>query len=367
MAVLQKIVIQDFRNIALQELSFSPNINCISGGNGEGKTNLLDAIWYLSMTKSAFATTDRYNFRYGTSAFALSGTYALGCGATARFSIRVTDGGQKVVRRDDKPYERISEHIGVLPIVMVSPADISMVSESGDERRRFVNAVLSQMDRRYLADIQQYNRFLLQRNKLLKAGVWDEDLLVTFDERLAALAVPVYERRAAFCDSLVPIVQQYYAEISGGREQVGVEYRSDLQKGDLRSLLLERRERDRIFKFTTAGVQRDDFIFTMDGHPIRRCGSQGQQKSFLVALKFAQYEVMKAACGQAPMMLLDDLFDKLDMQRVANLLRLVSDRSFGQIFLSDSNKVRTESIVDSLTADRSYFQTAGGVFTPVNE
>ena len=367
MAVLQKIVIQDFRNIALQELSFSPNINCISGGNGEGKTNLLDAIWYLSMTKSAFATTDRYNFRYGTSAFALSGTYALGCGATARFSIRVTDGGQKVVRRDDKPYERISEHIGVLPIVMVSPADISMVSESGDERRRFVNAVLSQMDRRYLADIQQYNRFLLQRNKLLKAGVWDEDLLVTFDERLAALAVPVFERRAAFCDSLVPIVQQYYAEISGGREQVGVEYRSDLQKGDLRSLLLERRERDRIFKFTTAGVQRDDFIFTMDGHPIRRCGSQGQQKSFLVALKFAQYEVMKAACGQAPMMLLDDLFDKLDMQRVANLLRLVSDRSFGQIFLSDSNKVRTESIVDSLTADRSYFQTAGGVFTPVNE
>ena len=367
MAVLQKIVIQDFRNIALQELSFSPNINCISGGNGEGKTNLLDAIWYLSMTKSAFATTDRYNFRYGTSAFALSGTYALGSGASARFSFRVTDGGQKVVRRDDKPYERISEHIGVLPIVMVSPADISMVSESGDERRRFVNAVLSQMDRHYLADIQQYNRFLLQRNKLLKAGVWDEDLLITFDERLAALAIPVYERRAAFCDSLIPIVQQYYAEISGGREQVGVEYRSDLQKGDLRSLLLERRERDRIFKFTTAGVQRDDFLFTMDGHPIRRCGSQGQQKSFLVALKFAQYEVMKAACGQAPMMLLDDLFDKLDMQRVANLLRLVSDRSFGQIFLSDSNKVRTESIVDSLTADRSYFQTAGGVFTPVNE
>ena len=365
MAVLQKIVIQDFRNIALQELSFSPNINCISGGNGEGKTNLLDAIWYLSMTKSAFATTDRYNFRYGTSAFALSGTYALGSGTTARFSIRVTDGGQKVVRRDDKPYERISEHIGVLPIVMVSPADISMVSESGDERRRFVNAVLSQMDRRYLADIQQYNRFLLQRNKLLKAGVWDEDLLVTFDERLAALAVPVYERRAAFCDSLVPIVQQYYAEISGGREQVGVEYRSDLQKGDLQSLLLERRERDRVFKFTTAGVQRDDFLFTMDGHPIRRCGSQGQQKSFLVALKFAQYEVMKAACGQAPMMLLDDLFDKLDMGRTENLLKMVSGNGFGQIFLSDSNKVRLRSIVDGLTEDRTYFDTGNGVFTKV--
>ena len=367
MAVLQKIVIQDFRNIRLQELSFSPNINCISGGNGEGKTNLLDAIWYLSMTKSAFSTSDRYNFRHGTSAFALSGTYGMPGGTTARFSIRVADGGQKTVRRDDKPYARISEHIGVLPIVMVSPADIAMVSESGEERRKFVNAVLSQMEQPYLSDVQQYNRFLLQRNKLLKAGVWDEDLLSTFDERLAALAVPIFARSAAFCESLVPIVQQYYAEISGGREQVGISYQSDLQRGDLRQLLLERRERDRVFKFTTAGVQRDDFLFTMDGHPIRRCGSQGQQKSFLVALKFAQYEVMKAAYGYPPAMLLDDLFDKLDMNRVANLLRMVADKSFGQIFLSDSNKVRTESIVDSLTADRSYFRTEGGVFTPVNE
>ncbi len=367
MPSLQKIVIQDFRNIRLQELAFSPNINCISGGNGEGKTNLLDAIWYLSMTKSAFSPSDRFNFRYGTSAFGLSGTYDMGGGLPARFSIQVTDGGEKRIRRDDKPYPKISDHIGVLPIVMVSPADIAMVSESGEERRKFVNAVLSQMDRPYLADMQQYNRFLLQRNKLLKAGVWDEDLLSTFDERLAALAAPIFERRKAFCDSLVPIVQQYYADISGGREQVGIEYRSDLQKGDLRGILRDRRDRDQVFKFTTAGIQRDDFLFTMDGHPIRRCGSQGQQKSFLVALKFAQYEVMKAACGFPPMMLLDDLFDKLDMTRVGNLLRLVADRSFGQIFLSDSNKVRTESIVDALTSDRSYFQTTGGVFTPVNE
>ena len=367
MAILKKIVIQDFRNIRLQELTFSPNINCISGGNGEGKTNLLDAIWYLSMTKSAFSTTDRFNFRHGTSAFALSGTYDMPGGTVSRFSIRVQDGGQKAVRRDDKPYGRISEHIGVLPIVMVSPADIAMVSESGEERRKFVNSVLSQMEQPYLADVQQYNRLLLQRNKLLKAGVWDEELLSTFDERLSALARPVFERRKAFCGQLVPVVQQYYAEISGGREQVGIEYRSDLQKGSLRDILRENRDRDRVCKFTTAGVQRDDFLFTMDGHPIRRCGSQGQQKSFLVALKFAQYEVMKAACGYPPIMLLDDLFDKLDMSRVGNLLRLVADKEFGQIFLSDSNKVRTGAIVDTLTADRSYFETAGGVFTPVNE
>ena len=364
MASLKKIVIQDFRNIRLQELSFSPNINCISGGNGEGKTNLLDAIWYLSMTKSAFSTSDRFNFRHGCSAFALSGTYDMPNGTLSRFSIRVQDGGQKTVRRDDKPYGRISEHIGLLPIVMVSPADIAMVSESGEERRRFANAVLSQMDQAYLSDVQQYNRLLLQRNKLLKAGVQDEELLSAFDERLSAFATPVFERRKAFCDRLVPVVQQYYAEISGGREQVGIDYRSDLQKGELKDILREHRDRDQVFRFTTAGVQRDDFLFTMDGHPIRRCGSQGQQKSFLVALKFAQYEVMKAACGYPPIMLLDDLFDKLDMTRVGNLLRMVADKEFGQIFLSDSNKVRTESIVDKLTADRSYFEAAGGVFTP---
>ncbi len=363
MAVLQKIVIQDFRNIQLQELAFSPNINCISGGNGEGKTNLLDAIWYLSMTKSAFSSSDRFNFRYGTTAFALSGTYDMPGAPPSRFSIRVSDGGQKLVKRDDKPYTRIADHIGVLPIVMVSPADIAMVSESGEERRKFVNSVLSQMDRAYLSDVQQYNRYLLQRNKLLKAGVLDESLLGTFDERLAALAQPIYARRNSFCDSLLPIVQQYYREISGGREQVGIEYRSDLSAGDLLETLRARREKDRIFRFTTAGVQRDDFLFTMDGHPIRRCGSQGQQKSFLVALKFAQYEVMKAACGCPPVMLLDDLFDKLDMGRVSNLLRMVADKEFGQIFLTDSNKVRTESIVDTLTSDRSYFETAGGVFT----
>ena len=203
----------------------------------------------------------------------------------------------------------------------------------------------------------------MQRNKLLKAGVWDEDLLCTFDERLAALAVPIFARRTAFCESLVPIVQQYYAEISGGREQVGIEYRSDLQKGDLREILRAHRDRDQVFKFTTAGVQRDDFLFTMDGHPIRRCGSQGQQKSFLVSLKFAQYEIMKRNYGFAPILLLDDVFDKLDMGRISNLLQMVASNDFGQIFITDSNKVRMSGIVDRLTKDRAYFETVAGAFT----
>ena len=181
MPVLKKIVVQDFRNIALQELEFSPNVNCICGNNGEGKTNLIDAVYYLSMTKSAFSTTDRYNFRYGTESFSISGVYAMPGGMESRFSVRSESGGEKKIKRDDKPYARASEHIGVLPVVMVSPQDYALVAESGEERRRFVNSVLSQMDREYLSALQQYNRLLLQRNRLLKDGGADPALLDVFD------------------------------------------------------------------------------------------------------------------------------------------------------------------------------------------
>ncbi len=367
MSVLKKIVVKDFRNIEFQEIEFSPNINCISGGNGEGKTNLLDAIWYISMTKSALGNGDSFNFRFGSNSFSLCGTYSMPNGTSSKFSIEATNRGEKKIRRDDKAYGKISDHIGILPIVMVSPSDISLVSESGDERRKFINSVLSQMDKAYLSAMQQYNRYLLQRNKLLKAGVIDDDLLCTFDEKLSALATPIYEKRKAFSRDMMPVVQRYYAEISGGKEEVGMEYHSDIAKGKLSDILRTRREKDSIFKYTSAGIQRDDFIFTMNGHPIRRCGSQGQQKSFLVALKFSQYELMCNAYGYPPIMLLDDLFDKLDPSRVENLLRVVSDRHFGQIFLTDPDRSRTKRIVDSLTEDRAYFTTAGGVFTKADE
>lgn len=359
-------MVQDFRNIELQELEFSPNVNCISGGNGEGKTNLLDAIWYLSMTKSALAASDQHLFRYGSKSFAVSGLYDMPSGIVTRFSVQ-TGADAKKVRKDEKPYARVSDHIGALPIVMVSPADTAMVSESGEERRRFINVVLSQMDAEYLSALQQYNRVLLQRNKLLKAGITDDELLTTFDLQLARFAEPVFRKREEFCEALAPVVNEYYARISGGRESVGIEYRSDLHKAPLEDLLKAGRERDTFLKYTANGVQRDDFIFTMDGHPIRRCGSQGQQKSFLVALKFAQYELMKQAYGYAPILLLDDLFDKLDTTRVANLLQMVSGSDFGQIFLTDSNKVRIRQIVDAITDDRAYFETEGGVFSRIDE
>ena len=363
MPVLKKIVIQDFRNIELQELAFSPNINCIWGGNGEGKTNLLDAIYYLSMTKSAIQTSDRFNFRHGCRSFALSGTYDLPAENDVRFSIQVSENAEKKIKRGDKPYARVSEHIGVLPIVMVSPADTDLVSESGEERRRFANAFISQLDRQYLSDIQQYNRLLAQRNKLLKERTPDEELLDTFELRMTPLAESIAEARRKFAATMNPIVGNYYRAISGGREQVSVSYRTDLDKGSLDAIMKEHRQRDIALGFTSAGVQRDDFIFTMEDFPIRRCGSQGQQKSFLVALKFAQYEIMKNNWGFPPMLLLDDLFDKLDMERVGNLLQMVAGNDFGQIFISDTDKTRTEVLIDHITTDRTYFKASSGRFT----
>lgn len=365
MPVLEKIVISDYRNIQLQELEFSPNVNCISGNNGEGKTNLLDAIYYMSMTKSAFAASDKFNLRHGAEEFSLAGTYRMESGLSSRFALKMTSKGEKKVRRDDKPYQKISEHVGVLPVVMVSPADVSMVSESGEERRRFVNSVLSQMDREYMSAMQQYNRLLLQRNTILKESDPDRSLLEVIDMRMSMLAEPIYQARRRFVEQLKPIVAEYYKSLSGGTEQVDIEYESELSKAGLDQLLAASFERDRMMKHTTTGIHRDDFAFRMNGHPIRRFGSQGQQKSFLVSLKFAQYEIMKKNYGFAPILLLDDVFDKLDMGRISNLLQMVASNDFGQIFITDSNKVRMAGIVDGLTQDRAYFETTGGTFSRI--
>lgn len=367
MPLLEKIVISDFRNIQMQELEFSPNINCISGNNGEGKTNLLDAIYYMSMTKSAFSTSDRFNFRHGTDEFSMSATYRMDNGLSSRFSLKVNAKGDKKLRRDDKPYSRVSEHIGTLPIVLVSPSDSTMVSDSGEERRRFVNSVLSQMDKGYLSALQQYNRLLLQRNKMLKDNNPDRSLLEVIDMRMASLAEPVYNARKKFVEDLNPVVSQYYHELSGGMEKVSIEYESDLSKDSLDQILASTYERDLILRYTGSGIQRDDFIFKMDGWQLRRCGSQGQQKSFLVSLKFAQYEIMKRSYGFAPALLLDDVFDKLDMGRISNLLKMVSTDEFGQIFITDSNKVRLAGIVDNLTRDRAYFETVSGAFRRIDD
>ncbi|MBP5172895.1 MAG: DNA replication and repair protein RecF [Bacteroidales bacterium] len=362
MPVLKKIVVRNWRNISLQELEFSPNLNCLSGGNGEGKTNLLDAIYYLSMTKSAFGASDKYNYTRGSSFFELAGTYEMHDGLQARFGIRTAEGEEKKVTRDGKAYEKISDHIGALPIVMVCPGDSSLVSDSSDERRRFSNAVLAQIDREFLADMQRYNKLIQTRNVVLKGGC-DDSILDTIDTRLAEWGSRIYQKRRAFVEAIEPQVGKFYQMLSGGRETVGIKYRSDLDKGSLYDLLKENLAKDRLLGFTSCGIQRDDLIFTMNGDPIRKVGSQGQQKSFLISLKFAQYEIMKEKYGFAPMLLLDDLFDKLDFDRTRNLLEMVASKDFGQIFITDTDKSRLETIIAGITEESTFYQTCGGVFT----
>lgn len=362
MAVLQKIIVSDFRNIKFAELSFVDGINCICGDNGQGKTNLLDAIHYLSMTKSAFGTADSFCVRHGMNGFSIAGSYRMADGLVSKFVVSVSD-GVKSVKRDDKQYDRISAHIGNLPVVIVSPQDSALVSESGEERRRFVNAVLSQMDPKYLSELQKYNRLLAQRNKMLKEPLADESLLDVTDFQMAAPAAYITERRADFARRLESAVASYYEALSGGRESVGVSYRTDVPSdGGFYDLLCSARRRDAILKYTSVGLQRDDFVFSMDGHPIRKCGSQGQQKSFLVALKLAQYDIMKASYGFAPILLLDDVFDKLDVHRISNLLKIVSNNDYGQIFITDTNRGRMEEIVSSISPCAAYFDAKDGEF-----
>ncbi len=361
MPTLRKIIVQDFKNIRFQELSFSPNVNCISGLNGEGKTNLLEAIYYLSMTKSPFGTADRFNCRYGTDAFSIGGSYRLENETETRVSLSVASGEKKLIR-DDKAIRRMGEHIGHFPLVMVSPGDSVLVSESGEDRRKLSNAVLSQMDREYLDAVQTYGRLLAQRNHILKDPGADKGLLEVIGLRMDAPARAIVEARGKLCRDLEPAVSNYYRLISGGSEEVSISYRTDCADAPLSEVLASRLERDLALGFTGSGPQRDDFIFSMNGHPLRRVGSQGQQKSFLVALKFAQYDIMKQAYGFPPMLLLDDIFDKLDLRRISNLVSMVAGRDFGQIFITDTDSSRLSSIVDRITRDRSYFETSNGEF-----
>lgn len=368
MPTLEQIIISDFRNIRFCELHFSEGLNCICGENGQGKTNLLDAVYYLSMTKSAFASSDRFCIRHGCNSFAICGTYAMRDGVRSRVALTSSSDGTKVLKRDDKAVPRVSSHIGTLPVVMVSPQDYSLISDGGEERRRFMNAVLSQLDPEYLNQLQRYNRALAQRNHLLKDPRTDRQLLETIGVQMTPMAEYIVRSRMEFAEAIRHTVCDYYRLLSGGAEDVGIAYRSDLVEGPncsvrpLDALLSDAMERDIALRFTSVGIQRDDLDFSMEGYPIRKCGSQGQQKSFLVALKLAQYDIMRKACGYPPILLLDDVFDKLDMNRTANLLKMVGDSGFGQIFITDTNRDRLESIVRDISQDAAYFNARGGEF-----
>jgi DNA replication and repair protein RecF len=355
---LKQLSINNFKNIEQADLLFSQNLNCFVGNNGTGKTNLLDAIYYLSITKSFFNTADRQNIRYGENYFILQGYFIrkdneekVYCGV---------QNGEKIFKRNSKQYARFADHLGLIPVVMISPVDIALINDSGEERRRYLNSVISQLDIVYLENLVKYNRVLMQRNRLLKQTKEKNDVIAVLNEQLNEYAQIVYQKRKQFVELIQPYFMQVYAQVSNGSEQVSVTYKSDLNENNFIDLLELSFEKDCIMQHTTAGIHRDDIILKMNNYAIKKTGSQGQQKTFLIALKLTQFNFFKQQTGIAPVLLLDDIFDKLDLNRVEHLISLVAGNDFGQIFLTDSNKTRLDKILSQQKNSFSLFNVEKG-------
>ena len=356
---LKKLVLINFKNIAQAEITLSERLNCFVGDNGAGKTNVLDAVYYLSMSKSALTMTDGQSVRHGEDFFVVEGTYAGDSGLSDTVNCSFLRRSGKVLKLNGKEYDRMADHVGRFPVVMVSPQDSVLITDAAEERRRYLNAFLSQLDRDYLASLMRYNAVLAERNRFLKSSS-DEQMLQIYDMQLADHAARIYERRRDIIERMRPLVAEFYRQLSGDREQVEIEYRSELASASMEELLLASRERDIVNGFTTSGVHRDDMSLRIGGYPLRKYGSQGQQKSFLMSLKLAQYRILTEVCGERPLLLLDDLFDKLDTSRVENLLTLVAGDDFGQIFITDCNRSRLETILSRAGEKHALFTVEGG-------
>ena len=360
--ILKQLSIINFKNIAQAELEFSANINCFVGNNGMGKSNLLDAIYYLSFCKSFTHAVDSQNIRHGEDFFMLQGIYdrnetteVLSCGMRRK--------QKKSFKRNKKEYERLSDHIGFAPLVMVSPADAALIQGGSDERRRFIDVVISQWDKPYLDTLIRYNKALEQRNSLLRQEVTDAMLYEIWEEQMASTAAVVYRTRRQFLDAFIPVFNRFYNNIADGNEQVGLVYRSHIADGDLSAQLAASRSRDLILGYTTKGIHRDDMEMSLGEYPMKRIGSQGQCKTFLIALKLAQYGFLSQHGNTAPILLLDDLFDKLDAERVGRIMQLVSGDIFGQIFITDTNREYLDRIVKRTATDHRLFHVKQGEFS----
>ena len=360
---LNSLSLLNYKNIEQAETLFCPKLNCFLGDNGAGKTNLLDSIYYLSFCRSFFNPVDSQNIRHGSEMFMIQGRYSrenvdevITCG--------YKNGQQKQFKRNQKLYKRLSDHIGLFPLVMVSPSDSSLILGGSDERRKFMDGVISQYDRSYLDALIRYNRALLQRNNLLRqfadSGRFDKDTLSIYDEQLIEYGTFIFTIRNKFIEKLIPVFQEFYEFVSGGKEKVILEYTSALQEGDFRNLLECSVQKDRIAQYTNTGIHKDDLNLLLESFPIKKLGSQGQNKTYLVALKFAQFEFLKKASGIKPILLLDDIFDKLDSNRVGKIIELVSDDRFGQIFITDTNREHLEKIVAEIHSEHKIFRLTEG-------
>ena len=360
---LSRLLLSHFKNIGDASLTFSPGINVLYGDNGEGKTNLLDGLYYLSVCKSSMGIPDRDVIGYDHQETTLFGEYDMGNAVTEKISCAVDRQGEKIFKRNGKRYEKLSAHVGLIPVVMVSPQDTSLVFGSGEERRKYLNFLLSQTQPDYLQTVLEYKKLLHQRNKLLKSDHIPGDVMDALDNSLSVRAQLIYNQRKELCRLLHPHVIHYYRLLSAGKEKVDLKYESDLNHGEMADLLRKNRQKDRMLQYTGTGIQRDDVQFSLEGHLLKICGSQGQQKTYLLALKLAQFALIRQMKELAPILLLDDVFDKLDARRVSHLLHLVVEDGFGQIFLTDSNKVRIEELIHALGGPHTIYSVKGGVFT----
>lgn len=356
---LKRLSLINFKNIRQADIDLSERFNCFVGDNGAGKTNVLDAVYYLSMSKSAFTMTDGQSVSHGEDFFVAEGTYVAESERQESVNCTFSRKGGKILKRNGKEYDRLADHVGSFPLVIVSPRDTELIMDAADERRRYLNGFISQLDRSYLASMMRYNAVLAERNRFLKSSS-DEQMLLIYDMQLAEHGTKVYERRGAVVEQMRDLVEEYYRYLSEDKETVEIVYRSELEQMPLSELLLRSRERDIINQFTCSGVHRDDLVFKIGGYPLRKYGSQGQQKSFLMALKLAQFRMLAEHTQERPILLLDDLFDKLDIGRVQRLLSLVSAEEFGQIFITDCNKLRLEDTLLSAGVEYKLFKVEAG-------
>jgi DNA replication and repair protein RecF len=357
--IIQKLTLINFKNHSLKSFEFSSQINCFVGNNGAGKTNILDALHYLSVGKSFLGNSDYDSIKKDEDFFTIEAEI-IGQEKTDVLKIILPKEAKKSIKKNDKSYERLSEHIGFLPIVMISPYDSNLISDSGESRRKFLDAMISQTNSGYLFNLIQYQKTLHQRNALLKDFAknryFDYENLEIYNDPLSKFGTEIFNKRKEFLVNLSPFVQDYYKIISGGKEEIKTIYQSDLEQNDFKILLAQNLEKDRILTYTSKGVHKDDLIFQMNDSLIKKVGSQGQQKSFLIALKLSQMNRIKKLTGKTPVLLLDDIFDKLDDLRVSQLINLVNQEHFGQIFITDTSKERTEFVVKKINEESKIFE-----------
>jgi DNA replication and repair protein RecF len=325
------------------------------GKNGIGKTNILDAIYHLANGKSYFNPLAVQNIKHGEEFFVIDGEFEINS-RMEQIVCSLKKGQKKTLKRNSKPYEKFSDHIGFIPLVIISPADRDLIVEGSETRRKFIDSVISQLDNSYLQKLIQYQKVIIQRNALLKYfalnHVFEKDTLSIYNEQLISFGQTIFEKRKTFLTDFIPIFNKYHQEITNSAETVQLVYQSDLFEKDTFTLLEENLNKDRALQYTSVGVHKDDLSFEIDHYPIKKFGSQGQQKSFLIALKLAQFDFVKKRSGEKPILLFDDIFDKLDEFRVSKIIEMVNNEEFGQLFISDTHPERIENIVK--TTHQSY-------------